>query len=281
MCKGNQDLTESWLIIDGNYLCHRAFHAFRELSFDNARTGVVFGFLKDILYLRDLHGTQRFAFCFDHGRSLRCGMYAEYKGNRHREQTPEERAAFNELGNQIYLLKTRYLKELGFKNIFYEQGYEADDLIASLCQRLTKVQSGIIVSSDHDLFQLLSEQVCLWSPQRKQAVTHTSFAEEFGVTPAQWPRVKAIAGCKSDNIPGVVGVGEKTAAKYVRGDLTANSKAFQKIEETKPIWKALRGLVKLPFPGTPECPLQPDQLDQVAWRALTKRLGMHSITDRS
>ena len=294
-----------WLLIDSNYLCWRAHHTVGML--DN---GVTFGFLKDLRYLMDQFATSKVAFCFDIGRSKRVKLYPDYK--RRGIRTDAEQITHHKVGCEINLIRNEHLPFLGFKNIFWQEGYEADDLIASIIQNRewqeeyemcgpdskwikTQVPEVVIISSDADLFQLLDENVSIYNPTKKELLTEQLFSKRYGITPKQWPMVKAIAGCKSDTIQGVRGVGEKTAIKYLctygsidkegkgeNGEYKLlphiRSKAFQKIEEDWDDGIADRlKLVKLPFPGVQPCLLVDDKVSEKQWRALNERMGFKSL----
>lgn len=234
--------------------------------------------LRDIMNLQSLHNTPYIAFCFDHGVSLRCANYPKYKSSRRDKiRSPEEQAAYEELRFQIRMLKTDYLKSVGFQNIFFQKGYEADDIIAGLCQGLHKNQEAIIVSADHDMYQLLSDNVSIWNPNQKEMMTKHRFSQEWGIEPDLWIDVKSIAGCNSDEIDGIDGVGEKTAAKFLTGSLKEKTKAFRAIVAGNAIWNRNRQLVKLPYPGLKNHVLMVDAASPTKWDQLAKRLGIRSL----
>lgn len=267
----------TYLILDATYLCHRAFYAFPELRNGTDATGVLYGFLRDLVLFKDTHNTNKFIFCFDCGRSKRHKDFDGYKGNR--KHPEREQAARDDFSKQMEYLRTAYLPQLGYRNILYSSGYEADDIIASVVSGLNKDDEAIIISSDHDMFQLLSDRVCMWLPSQKKAYTVASLKKQYGVEPIQWPHVKSLAGCSSDSIPGCPGVGEITAAKYLTGKLSSKLKTYQAIEDfaRSPFRKRNYDLVKLPYPGTPAFTLQEDDVTDAKWRAVCKKLGMKSL----
>jgi 5'-3' exonuclease len=271
-----------WLVLDCNYLCWRAWHTTGQLSYRGKGTGVVYGFLREVLTLQELHATDRFVFCFDHGRAkslLRRAIYPTYKLNREEKDfTKEQEQEFNEVRRQMSDLRKLILPGLGFKNIFCEKGFEADDLIASVVLNLKRDDQAIIVGADKDLYQLLSQDVFIWNPTTGVAVTQNSFSKKYGVTPTQWVDVKAMAGCTSDNVCGIKGVGEITACKFLNGKLF-EGRAFQLIVKGNKIWKRNKLVVKLPYPGTPKFKLRKDKVGQDKWRELAQRLGFRSFTN--
>ena len=275
---------KTWLFLDVNYLAHRAFYSTGHLTYKEIRTGVIYGVLRDILNLQELHCTNRIAFCFDSKASKRKEIYPNYKGTRaakYAAMDEETRRTWEEFREQIQLLRREYLPSLGFRNIFCQKGYEADDLIASLCLTLPEDCRGIIVSGDGDLYQCLTDRISMWHPAKQKTVTSRSFRSTYGVDPIQWSQVKAIAGCTSDDIKGVKGVGEKTACAWLRGKLKPKQKTYQKISEGIAIHNQNIQLTRLPFPGTKPMKLTRDKFDPKAWKQLTKRFGLRSLEDRS
>jgi DNA polymerase-1 len=268
----------TWLILDVSYLCHRAFHTTGGLTHKDIPTGVIYGFLRDVVGLCEQHDTPNVVFCFDREDNKRKKVLPEYKSTRHADKTPDEIKARKELLRQIKNLRIDYLPRIGFSNILSEIGYEADDIIASVClNSIGPDDEAIIVSADEDLFQLLSGQVRIWNPHKGKAYTLQAFTRDYGITPRQWARVKAIAGCRGDDVPGVAGVGDKTAAKYLRGECRPDSKAFIDIEKWKRRTKQNMRLVRLPFEGTPVFELAPDRFSIKGWRSVIEDLGMRSL----
>lgn len=276
----------TWLLLDCNYLCHRAHHVFGKLSTrGGAATGVVYGVLKDIQILMDQHGTDNVAFCFDHGKGIRETKVPTYKeSRRNRVFTDEEQTAYKNLREQIDLLKKDYLPErLGLKNVFYESGYEADDVIASLVKGLSDKEEVVVVSADKDLFQLVWHNVSIWNPTSKKMTTYRSFLDEYGVDPMAWGNVKALAGCISDDVKGVDGIGEKTAAKFFTKTLPKKHKTYAAAKEFVKTdqFKTNLLLTTLPFPGTPLFHLRTERIDPRKWKSLTTELEMSSLTDKA
>jgi DNA polymerase I len=269
-----------WLIIDVSCLCYRFFHVLGDLTYGHIKTGVVFGFLRQTIELQDLFKTRNVAFCFDVGESKRVQIYEGYKAHRRarRLADPEVARLRDQLDSQITFLRTRYLPAIGYKNVFGIQGYEADDLIARIAGR---VESAIVVSSDHDLFQLITERVRLWRPSKNKMMTRRRFKEEYGIEPAQWAKVKALSGCSTDEIPGVGRVGEKTALKFLNKELDTKSKVYRNITSEEAMNKATRNLrlVRLPLDGTPELLLQADALNLSGWHKVCDHLGMKTLRD--
>lgn len=277
-------MNRRYLILDCNYLAHRAKYAFGDLSEGGSPTGVVYGFLKDILSLRERFQTNRFIFCWDSKVSLRKQIYPAYKKKRMvKQQTEEEKAFEDAFQIQMKKLRTEYLPTIGYQNIFLQEGYESDDIIAVVCQAITPdLEEGVIVTADHDLYQLIRNNIICYNPQTKIQMTVGKFINTYGITPKQWIKVKAIAGCPSDNIKGIERVGEVIAIKYIQKELGKGCKAYRSI---KTGWRSVvlrnRTLVELPYKGTKPVRLVQDRISQVGWNKVTKALNMKSIRYRS
>lgn len=271
---------DKWLIFDANNLAYRAFYAIPQLTHEGVQTAMAYGVFRDIIRCQDEHGTRNIAFCFDHGKSRRALVYPAYKNTRASSGDVDADAAKVELQRQIRRLATLYLPAIGFRNIFHQKGYEADDLIAHLAViALPRDATAVIVSNDHDLYQLLSSRVSIWDPRKKKLITEKTFTQEYGVAPTQWADVKAIAGCKSDEIAGIVGVGEKTAIKYLRGELPSHVKTHKAIVKGDSIWRRNLSLTRLPYSGVRPLELVPDEVTPSKWRCTLKRLGIKSLRD--
>lgn len=276
-----------WLAIDGNYLAWRAYHTTGQL--DN---GVVYGVLRDALSFAELHAADAVAWCFDRGTPKRKLIYPTYKANRTSSKDPLIAENYNEVRRQILELRTKILPGLGFNNVLSQEGYEADDMIAQVVYSVMGENwkrsaphkaytfSTVIVSADHDLYQLIDPQTVCWNPTTKEVMNRQRMEKDFGVCPEQWAEVKAIAGCKSDNVRGVVGVGEFTACRYVNGTLPAKSKAYQKIVAAQDLIDLNLGVVRLPFPGAKEFVPQKDEVSPGRWREVVRKLGMPSLARR-
>lgn len=275
-------MNRTWLVLDCNYLCHRAKHTFKELSFNGSVTGAIYGVLKDILYFRKEFSTPYIVFCWDYGKSMRKGISETYKAHRKKELNEEDLLYEKAFRKQMNLLREKYLPAIGYKNIFYQEGYEADDIIASVCNNLPKGDEAVIVSADHDLYQLINKNVCVFHPQRQIIVSVDLFEKEYEISPKEWTKVKAIAGCSSDNIIGIQGVGEKTAIKYLNNKVKPSSKVYQKLtEQAEEMLKKNLPLVELPLKGTKIFKLKKDRLSKEGWHKVIRKLGIKSLKEES
>ncbi len=280
-------MSKFWVILDCNYLCYRSFYGIPELKHEDVLTGVSFGFLRDLRIFQDRYSTTNAIFCWDYGESFRVNICPTYKEGRKKlraAMSEEERNRFNELHRQMRLLRDEYLPEIGYQNIFYKEGFEADDLIASICNHsVADDDEVVIVSKDKDLYQLLTSRVSILSPGsavkvKEKFITKKSFIEKYGLRPIQWIDVKSMMGEKdvmSDCIPGIDGIGEVYATKYLRGELKTDSAAYRKILAGTDIWRKNQQIVTLPYPGTPKYELKEDEITQEGWRNVCHRLGVN------
>ena len=268
-----------WLVIDVSNLAYRAFHAMKgQLSHGGDATEVVFGVFRDIIELRDLWTPKGFVFCFDGGYIHRTKILPEYKAERKAKKdrlSPEERVLRRDLAKQVDLLRNEYLPRIGFANILWQDGVEADDLIAEVCWGW---RPAVIVSSDQDLWQLLfQDEVVIWNPMTKLLLNESEFIEKWGIPPNQWADVKAISGCKTDGVVGIEGVGEVGASQFIAGTLAVNSKKAVSIVRNVELWKKNLKVTKLPGPWTNEVELVPDEINRHDWNEVMNELGMRSF----
>jgi DNA polymerase-1 len=267
----------TWIVLDCNYLCHRAQHSTGHLSYGGTPTGVIYGFLKFVTGFQYKIRQDNFVFCFDSKKSKRKKIYSEYKAHRDKELLPEEEKEQKEFRQQIKNLRIKYLKMIGYKNIFVQPGYEADDIIASVCNNLPKDEDALIVTCDKDLYQLLCPQVRIFTPTDNGFVTFKTFKITYGIKPLEWIMVKAIAGCPTDNIKGVPGVGEIRALQILKHEINKESKAYKSYLESEQIIERNLKLVKLPFPGVRTFNLYKDKYSKDGYREVIKMLNMKSL----
>ena len=207
-------MAEKIMLIDGNSIVNRAFYGVPLLTNGESRyTNGVYGFLNILFKLLDEEQPDYLAVAFDlHAPTFRHRTFDGYKGTR--KGMPEE------LREQMPLLK-EVLQAMHIP-IFEQEGFEADDILGTLSALAEK--NGIVpvvVSGDRDLLQLAGETLKVRIPKTKGGRTETEdyyaadVQAKYGVTPAEFIDMKALMGDASDNIPGVPGIGEKTAAKII------------------------------------------------------------------
>lgn len=202
------------LAIDGNSILNRAFYGIRQLTTKDGRfTNGIYGFLTILLKLCDEIKPDGVAIAFDlKAPTFRHKMYDGYKANRH-GMPPE-------LAEQLPVLK-ELLTVLGYKIITLE-GYEADDILGTVSGMCKDGDRCFIATGDRDSFQLIGDNVTVLLPHTKMGTTTTEIytperiMTEYGVTPIQMIDIKALQGDASDCIPGVSGVGQKTAGDLIQ-----------------------------------------------------------------
>jgi DNA polymerase-1 len=250
------------------------------LKWKEMETGVVFGFMQHIIKLAKKFDTNKFVFAWDSRRSFRRNIYARYKRQRHfRQKTAEEQQLDQLTFPQFSLLRRNIIPKLGFKNNYIQTGLEADDIIASITHN-NHPKRFTIVSTDTDLYQLLSKSCSFYSPLKKKLYTAEDFKDEFKLPPNAWGDVLAITGCKTDEVKGVEGIGRVYACRYLRGELKANSKIFKKItsELNRKIVENNVKLVKLPFSATLPIKLSPfNSLEQSDFLDVFHQYGFQSF----
>jgi 5'-3' exonuclease len=217
-----------------------------DLSHEEQKVGIIFGFMRQILTLSKVFDTNRFVFAWDSKRSFRRDIYNGYKS---RSQRPQDEIVFEKFAfKQFIEIRTKTLQQFGFKNSFIQTGLEADDIIAAITQNYKR--EFVIISGDADLYQLLDTHVDMYSPKKRKLFTLKDFKEEYRITPDQWVMVKQVAGCRSDTVAGIDGIGEKRAIQYIHGALKHKTKGYKNIIAGKDIIAQNEVLVRLPFPGT-------------------------------
>ena len=203
------------LLLDGHSLAYRAFYALKEASMSTATgqpTQAVYGFMSMLVNVLRDEAPTHLGVAFDVSRrSFRTEEFPEYKANR--SETPEE------FKGQIELI-VEALHAMGVPTMRVE-GFEADDVIATLAtQAAAEGFEVLILTGDRDALQLVTPDVTVLYPMMGVSKLHRftpeAVEEKYGLTPAQYPDFAALRGDPSDNLPGIPGVGEKTAAKWVR-----------------------------------------------------------------
>jgi DNA polymerase I len=267
----------NFLLIDCPNLCHRSYHTTGTLD-----QGTLFGFLRELDYLRQHYRDYRFLFFWDSRHTIRKDMFAGYKISRTekwRKLTDEEKASYEDMRTQMDLLRREILWDLGYNNVRWQKGFEADDLVAAYTQqaRDSKLTSDLIVSGDHDYYQCLSNRVSMLKPKGHVLYTAKDFVREYAIEPERWHCVKALAGCDSDDVPGVKGVGIATAIMYLTGTLNPAWETAKRIEASKDVFNRNLKLVKLPLPGVKPFALKDDDASHAKWKSVVKNLGIKSL----
>lgn len=215
-----------FLVIDGNSILNRAFYGIRVLT--NSRgvaTNAVTGFMNTLLMLEKDVQPDMIAVAFDlKAPTFRHKMYDGYKANR--KGMPED------LAQQLPYMK-KIIKAMGIA-IIEKEGYEADDIIGTISAACADKRIHCTVSTgDRDSFQLVNDYVTVRLAKTKGDIYYTPgvIEDEYGVTPKQMIEVKALMGDTSDNIPGVPGIGEKTALSLIK-EFTSVDGVYKNIDST-------------------------------------------------
>ena len=207
-------MSDTVLIIDGHSMAFRAFFALPPDNFVTAtgqHTNAVYGFVSMLTRLLETEKPTHIAVAFDVSRhSFRTEEYPEYKGTR--DATPEE------FKGQVELIR-EVLDAMGIVSLSRE-GFEADDILATLAYRAGNDGATVlVVSGDRDSFQTVTDNVTVLypgtGPGDLRRMTPQAVEEKYGVPPHRYPEIAAIVGETSDNLPGVPGVGPKTAAQWI------------------------------------------------------------------
>lgn len=225
-------MSEKILLIDGHSILNRAFYGLPDLTnSEGLHTGAVYGFLNILFRILEEEKPEYLTVAFDlHEPTFRHKMYDAYKGTR--KPMP------GELREQVPLIK-EVLSAMGVK-IVSKPGYEADDLLGTLAVRSEKEGMDVVIlSGDRDLLQLATEKVMIRLPKTSRGKTtienfhKEQVLEKYQVTPPQIIELKALMGDSADNIPGIPGVGEKTATKLIV-EFGSIENAHAHLEEIKP-----------------------------------------------
>ena len=225
-------MNKKLVLIDGHSILNRAFYGIPDLTnAEGLHTNAVYGFLNILFKILDEEKPDYLTVAFDvHAPTFRHKMYDAYKGTR--------KPMAEELRQQVPLMK-EMLKAMGVK-IIEKEGYEADDIIGTIAKRSEKEGLVVsVVSGDRDLLQLATEHIKIRIPKTKRTGTEiedynaADVKERYQVTPLQFIDVKALMGDTADNIPGVPGIGEKTATNLIVA-YGSIEEAYAHVDEIKP-----------------------------------------------
>jgi len=195
-------------LIDGSALIYRSFYAIRDLRTSSGQlTNAIYGFATTLIkIIRDRNPEHMCVFFDLKAPTHRHDAFAGYKA--HRKPMPDELVAqLPHIKQLTSLLGIRYMEK---------EGYEADDLIATFAERLKKENRIFIVTGDKDIMQVLDENVTMVNPDGWKTFSAQDFTEKYGLQPEKMADIIGLAGDASDNIPGVPGIGEKTALKLLK-----------------------------------------------------------------
>ena len=225
---------EKLVLIDGNSIINRAFYGIMGsktlMTKDGTYTNGIFGFLAIYFKILEDINPEYVAITFDlKAPTKRHELYEQYKGNR--KPMPEELAV------QMPILK-EILRAMQI-DIIEKEGYEADDILGTLAKFGKKQKLDVtILTGDRDAFQLIEDGIKVRIPRTKMGKTENQdytlekIKEEYGISPKKLIEVKGLMGDSSDNIPGVPGIGEKTALELVK-KYSSIDKLYEKLENNE------------------------------------------------
>lgn len=225
-------MAEKIVLIDGHSILNRAFYGVPDLTnADGLHTNAVYGFLNIMFKILDQEKPEYLTVAFDvHAPTFRHEMFEEYKGTR--------KPMAEELRQQVPVIK-EVLQAMGIK-IVEKAGLEADDILGTISRMSERRGLEVsVISGDRDLLQLATEHVKIRIPKTKKGQTEIEdyYAEDvlnaYQVTPTEFIDLKALMGDTSDNIPGLPGVGEKTATKIIT-EYHSIENAYEHASELKP-----------------------------------------------
>ncbi len=203
------------ILIDMGFISHRAQSSMEGMETEDFQTGVIYGFFDQLYTIcKKFRSNDVIIFC-DSKHSYRKRAFPSYKEKRHEQRTQEEIINLSIMREQVKRLRLEILPEIGFP-IYIQKGLESDDLMAWTACQLTRDNTyGVMVTSDGDLFQCITPFISWYDPQRDIEYNHQNFKQSKGVEIKDWWLYKVYAGCSSDNIPGIKGVGDKTAKRLL------------------------------------------------------------------
>jgi len=225
-------MSDKIVLIDGHSILNRAFYGIPDLTnAEGLHTNAIYGFLNIMFKLLEEEKPEYLTVAFDvHAPTFRHEMYDAYKGTR--------KPMADELREQVPVIK-EVLQAMNIK-IVEQAGLEADDLLGTLSRRFsTSGMEVTVISGDRDLLQLATDTVKIRIPKTRQGKTEVEdyyaadVKERYQVTPLEFIDVKALMGDASDNIPGVPGIGEKTATKIIV-EYGSIESAHAHVDELKP-----------------------------------------------
>ncbi|MHB1425886.1 MAG: 5'-3' exonuclease, partial [Gemmataceae bacterium] len=279
-------LTETLYLVDAHALIFQVFHAIRGMTGPSGLpTNALFGFARDLLFLRGLE-PDYLVCAFDRAEpTFRSAIYAEYKANR--EEIP------NDL--QLQLPHIHRLLEAMNVPVVSAAGFEADDLLATLA--IAGAKRGLEVylcTSDKDCRQLIDDHIRLYNLRKRQVFGREELLADWGIKPEQVVDLQTLVGDSVDNVPGVPGIGVKTAAKLLQEfgtlenllaniDRVAGGKRQENLRNSGAVMERARQLVRLDA----KVPIELDwdawrlrDLDPSQLRQLFQEWGFHSLASQ-
>ena len=235
-------------LVDGKFIYYRSLYALLKTDLDSMESSLYYLFVKTLLSIAKGIQTKRenlipkpIIICWDSKHSYRKMAFPAYK-KKHRTISEDVRKLIaKSLPNLM-----NWMHRIGLLNVYFP-GYEADDVFAAYTTRIPEC-CYVVISNDEDIYQLLNKKVCMCKLKKDKKLIYTCSdfeGEHDDIRASDWAYVKAIAGCKSDCIPGVNGIGEKRAIRFIKGEL--DDRSSKKILDNNRLVLFYYTLVKLPY----------------------------------
>jgi len=271
-----------WVLVDLSVLAYKAMYACGDLAHEDIPTGVLYGFFEQLYSICKNLKSNKVLIFTDSKKSYRSKAFPGYKKKRKEQRTPEEQEKINIMYKQINKLKNKILPKLGFP-VYRQTGLESDDLIAYAAQELTRRgEHGVIITSDKDLYQCITSYVDWYDPGQELLIDRKAFRNKYEIAPDRWAMVKALAGCTSDTVPGIKGVGEKGAIQYLKGEMPRNKKlvSIMNAQLSGEVNKWL-GLVELPHKKTKQFEIREPEYNIKMFFNFAKHFGITTYYEQS
>jgi DNA polymerase-1 len=264
------------MIVDGRYLCYRAkYNKQLKLTYHGVETGVIFYFFNTLQSLANKFDVTNTVIMWDISKvGVRKDEFAGYK-NREQLLTPEEREEKFKF-EEAYINLMAICSNVGFAT-FDLPMYEADDLIALWCKTYNR-GTNIIITRDEDMYQLITNKTFVYDPDAKIKKNAEWFRRTYDIQPDQWADYKAIAGCKSDTVPGIPGMGHKRTLAYLKGDTQWEDRVLN----NDALYMLCHNLVVLPHPSLDDywLPYKETKLDEDEFINFCQAFGMRSFMEK-
>jgi len=264
------------LLFDAHNIGYSVYYSMPKLTSDDNNTSVIYGFLLRVKSIVEEFEDNECIFFFDSKKSFRKKEYPGYK-DRRKDLTDEEKESLQDAYRQFELLRKEILPDMGFQ-CFRQIGLEADDLIAQFCNQYS-YEKKIIISSDNDLWQLLDLETSQYSIMSRNIMTNESFWEEYNLSAWSWRLVKAWAGCQTDTVQGVKGIGPKTAIKYLNKELKKTTKKYSDIILNNDVFDRNFPIVSLPHKKTKEIKYEKRKLKIKDFLKVFKKYEFYSFSN--
>lgn len=270
---------ECIMLVDGKHLVYRSQYSSNvsKLSYDGQLTGVYYGFFNTLRTMANLFNPVNTIIMWDSfEKSVRKGEYSGYK-ERVSKMTDEQAMVAEAVHNE-YPAIVNMCSHLGFASYLIE-GYEADDLFALFINKYSYLNK-VMITRDEDLYQCLDEKTIMYSPDDKKQKDRKWFIRTYGIVPEQWGLYKALAGCSSDTVPGIAGIGPKSAIAYLKEE--ASPKINAKILDNKKQYELCQSLTVLPHAKIKNYNLRYriTDLNIVYWFEICQQMGFRSFIER-